>query len=215
MFWYLGDDDDERGKVPWKWGKVMSSTIKVKPWLIISLMFYLWSIKAALTGGKTRLSQSSKNRPVIYGPLFCMFPTPLLSILLSWKKNSVVTLGVVLTPVQKCSLENIRHQPQRQPGQLCGQSSDARITGQSHLLFWSTTVPFYFIIIFYYLFIFEEAGAGKGQRGEVAQRIQSSLWADSREAPAGLELANHEIMTWAEVGCSTDEATQAPCAFLL
>ena len=41
------------------------------------------------------------------------------------------------------------------------------------------------------------------------QRIQSGLWADSREPDAGLKLGNHEIMTWAEAGRLTAWATQA------
>ena len=35
-------------------------------------------------------------------------------------------------------------------------------------------------------------------------------WAVSTEPDAGLELTNHEIMTWAEVGCLINWATQAP-----
>ena len=36
------------------------------------------------------------------------------------------------------------------------------------------------------------------------------LRAVSTEPDVGLELTNHEVMTWAEVGCLTDWATQAP-----
>ena len=36
------------------------------------------------------------------------------------------------------------------------------------------------------------------------------LWAVSTEPDVGLEPTNHEIMTWAEVGCLTDWATQTP-----
>ena len=38
----------------------------------------------------------------------------------------------------------------------------------------------------------------------------SRLWATNTEPDAGLELMNSEIMTWAEVGCWTDWATQVP-----
>ena len=41
----------------------------------------------------------------------------------------------------------------------------------------------------------------------------SRLWAVSTEPEAGLELTDHEIMTWAEVGNSTDWATQAPLKY--
>ena len=41
------------------------------------------------------------------------------------------------------------------------------------------------------------------------QRIWSRLWTDSRELHMGLELTNHKIMTWAEVGCPTNWTTQA------
>ena len=50
---------------------------------------------------------------------------------------------------------------------------------------------------------------GRGrERGE--QEIQSGLYADSREPDAGLKPTNQEIMTWAEVGCLTNWATQVP-----
>ena len=39
------------------------------------------------------------------------------------------------------------------------------------------------------------------------------LWAVSTEPDAGLELTDREIMTWAEVGRLTDQATQAPLGF--
>ena len=51
--------------------------------------------------------------------------------------------------------------------------------------------------------------AGEGQR-ERGQRIQSRLPADSTEPHVGLELMNHEIMTWVEIDCFTNWATKAP-----
>ena len=61
-----------------------------------------------------------------------------------------------------------------------------------------------------FLFIFEterdRAWAGEGQReGDTESEAGSRLCAD-----AGLELTDCEIMTWAEVSCLTDWATQAP-----
>ena len=41
-------------------------------------------------------------------------------------------------------------------------------------------------------------------------RAGSRLWAISPETDMGLELTDHEIVTWAEVGRLTDWATQAP-----
>ena len=54
----------------------------------------------------------------------------------------------------------------------------------------------------------ERASRGGEERGR--QRIWSRLCTDSREPKAGLEFTNCEIMTWAEVRCSTDWSTQMP-----
>ena len=55
---------------------------------------------------------------------------------------------------------------------------------------------------------------GEGQReGDTESETGSRLWAVSKEPYAGLELTDREIMTWAEVGCLTDWATQAPRDF--
>ena len=47
------------------------------------------------------------------------------------------------------------------------------------------------------------------------QRIQSRLCTDSSEPSMGIKFMNRKIMTWAEVGRSTDRATQVPreCVF--
>ena len=45
---------------------------------------------------------------------------------------------------------------------------------------------------------------------EGRQRILIRLRADSTELDDGLELMNHEIMTWAKIGHLTDWATQVP-----
>ena len=61
----------------------------------------------------------------------------------------------------------------------------------------------------------DQAWAGEGQReGDTESKAGSSLWALSTEPDAGLEPTDHEIMTWAEVGRSTDWATQAPWTYL-
>ena len=51
---------------------------------------------------------------------------------------------------------------------------------------------------------------GAEREGDTESEAGSRLRAVSTEPDAGLEPTNHEIMTWAEVGCSTDWATQAP-----
>ena len=56
-------------------------------------------------------------------------------------------------------------------------------------------------------------GAERG--GDTESKAGSRLWAVSTEPDTGLELTNRETMTWAEVGCPTDWATQAPqCWFI-
>ena len=54
------------------------------------------------------------------------------------------------------------------------------------------------------------SGGGAERDGDTESETGSSLWAVSTEPHAGLEPTNYEIMTWAEVGRSTDWATQAP-----
>ena len=58
---------------------------------------------------------------------------------------------------------------------------------------------------------------GAEREGDTESEAGSRLWAVSTESVAGLELTNHEIMTWAQVGRSTDWATQVPLkkSFLL
>ena len=53
-------------------------------------------------------------------------------------------------------------------------------------------------------------GGGTEREGDIESEAGSSLWAISPEPDAGLELTDREIVTWAEVGCLTDWATQAP-----
>ena len=53
-------------------------------------------------------------------------------------------------------------------------------------------------------------GGGSEREGDPESEADSRLWAVSTEPDAGLELTDHEIMTWVEVGHLTDWATQAP-----
>ena len=56
-------------------------------------------------------------------------------------------------------------------------------------------------------------GGGAEREGDTESEAGSRLWAVSTEPDAGLELTDREIMTWAEVGRSTDWATQAPLEY--
>ena len=53
-------------------------------------------------------------------------------------------------------------------------------------------------------------GGGSEREGDTESETGSRLWAVSTEPNVGLELTDYEIMTWAEVGCLTDWAIQAP-----
>ena len=68
-----------------------------------------------------------------------------------------------------------------------------------------------------YLFLRERQRVTRGgaeREGDTESGAGSSLWAVSTEPDAGLKLMNCEFMTWAEVGSSTDWATQAPLDWL-
>ena len=61
------------------------------------------------------------------------------------------------------------------------------------------------------MFIFERerdrqsvSGGGVEREGDTESEAGSRLRAVSTQLDAGLELTNCKIMTWAEVGCSTD-----------
>ena len=51
---------------------------------------------------------------------------------------------------------------------------------------------------------------GVEREGETESEARSRLWAVNTEPDAELKLTDREIMTWAEVGHSTDWAPQAP-----
>ena len=54
-----------------------------------------------------------------------------------------------------------------------------------------------------------ECERGRGEEGDTESEVGSRLQAVSTETDVGLEPMNHEIVTWAKVGRSTDWATQA------
>ena len=59
------------------------------------------------------------------------------------------------------------------------------------------------------------SGGGSERQGNTESEAGSRVRAVSTEPDAGLEPTNREIMTWAEVGCSTHWATQAPANYIL
>ena len=67
-----------------------------------------------------------------------------------------------------------------------------------------------FKTIFIYFWERWSMSGGRAEReGDTESETGFRLWAVSTEPGAGLQPTNHEIMTWAEVGRSTDWATQA------
>ena len=65
------------------------------------------------------------------------------------------------------------------------------------------------------LFTFERqnvSGGGAEREGDTEFEAGSRLWAVNTEPDAGLELTDHEIMPWDEVGHLTGRATRAPLA---
>ena len=56
---------------------------------------------------------------------------------------------------------------------------------------------------------------GAEREGDTESETGSSLWAVSTEPDAGLKFTDGEIMTWAEVGRLTNQATQAPHTIFL
>ena len=57
----------------------------------------------------------------------------------------------------------------------------------------------------------QSVSRGRAEReGDMESEAGSRLWPVSTEPNAGLKPMKHKIMTWAEVGCLTDWATQAP-----
>ena len=61
----------------------------------------------------------------------------------------------------------------------------------------------------------DASGLGTESEGDTESEAGSRLQAVSTEPDAGLEFTDHEIMTRAEVGRSTDWATQVPQFFFL
>ena len=69
---------------------------------------------------------------------------------------------------------------------------------------------FFKIFFNIYSFLREKDRGGAEREGDTESEAGSRLWAVGTEPNTGLELMNHEIATWAEVGRLTDWATQVP-----
>ena len=73
----------------------------------------------------------------------------------------------------------------------------------------------YFLNVLFCLFVYwdrERQNTSRGgpeREGDTVSEAGSRLWAVSAEPNLGLEPMNREIMTWVEVGCLTNWATQA------
>ena len=68
----------------------------------------------------------------------------------------------------------------------------------------------FFFLMFIYFWDRERQSMsreGAEREGDTESEAGSRLWAVSTEPDAGLELTDHEIMTWAEAGRLTDQAT--------
>ena len=71
--------------------------------------------------------------------------------------------------------------------------------------------PTDFLIFLMFIYFWESVSSGGAERaGDTESKAGSRLWAVSTEADVELELTTYEIMTWAQVRCSTDWATQKP-----
>ena len=92
-----------------------------------------------------------------------------------------------------------------------------KLRGDKHMdrpfIYYLFFLNFFFQNLFIYFWDRERQsmnGGGAERDGDTESETGSRLWAISPEPDAGLELTSCEIMTWAEVGRSTDWATQAP-----
>ena len=56
---------------------------------------------------------------------------------------------------------------------------------------------------------------GAEREGDTESETGPRLWAVSTQPDVGLELTDHKIMTWVEVGCLTNRVTQAPLDWFL
>ena len=68
----------------------------------------------------------------------------------------------------------------------------------------------FFFFFNVYLFLRERQPGRGRERGEEDSKWARHWQADSSEPNVGLKLTNCQIMTWAEVGCSTDSHPGAP-----
>ena len=79
---------------------------------------------------------------------------------------------------------------------------------------------FRFFLKFFLMFIYfwgkerqSVSWGGAEREGDTDSEAGTRLWAVGTDPNVGLELTNHEIVTWAEISCLTGWATQAPPDF--
>ena len=124
--------------------------------------------------------------------------------------------GVILNDIPRKMPQNLKAIPKNISRCILNNGDIIRINAQPYtwakvgcLTNWATQAPLFFI---YFWEREREHERGRG-REKAKWRIPSSLCTDNRELNAGdmgLTLTNREIMTWTEVGGSTDWATQVP-----
>ena len=116
-----------------------------------------------------------------------------------------------MQPSPQSVLEQLYHPPKKETPYLTAITPHFLLP---YLMPYTTTNLFFlFFLIFIYFWDRERdrAWVGEGQRErDTESEAGSRLWAISPEPEAGLEPTDREIVTWAEVGRSTDWATQAP-----
>ena len=91
------------------------------------------------------------------------------------------------------------------------------------LLYWYLAYLNFFKIFFsstFFIYFWDRErqsmhGGGAETEGDTKSEAGSMIWAISTEPDAGLELMDHEIVTWAKVGRLTDWATQAPLFYFI
>ena len=95
--------------------------------------------------------------------------------------------------------------------------NETHTLGKPWFLFWDFCAFLYglflFLSFFFYkcLFIFETESASRGEAERKRERISSRLCTVSTEPDEGLNLTNHEIMTWAEIKSQTLTRLSHPC----
>ena len=83
---------------------------------------------------------------------------------------------------------------------------------ETNIMIYVNYLAFFFTFIYFGETEWDKVWAGEGQSEKETQNLKQApgSGASSIEPDTGLKLTDCEIMTWAEVRCSTDWATQVP-----